>query len=206
LKRIGIINYGIGNLGSVQSALHQIQEDSFLIESVEDFHKATHIILPGVGAFGIGMQNLKERQFDRAIRDAVAANKPLLGICLGMQLLASRGTEFGDTDGLNLIPGKVIQLQVDDLRLPHVGWNDLTIKKEDPVFTSDLHKQAFYFVHSFHFVVDDKTDIAATTTYGEDFVSCVSRGRVFGAQFHPEKSQKFGLQMLKNFCGLTTLC
>ena len=119
-----------------------------------------------------------------------------------MQLLATEGTEFGTTAGLDLIPGKVLKMEVGSLRLPHVGWNDLKIVKDDPVFTKEMNGQAFYFVHSYHFVTDVPADVAATSDYGQTFAACISRGRVYGAQFHPEKSQKFGLQMLKNFCAL----
>ncbi len=202
-KNIGVINYGIGNLASVRSALLHISTDSFLIESPQDFDRATHVILPGVGAFGIGMKNLIDRGFDEALTTRVVQKgKPLLGICLGMQLLGSFGTEFGQTKGLGFIPGKILKLETQDLRLPHVGWNDIQLKKTDDVFTADLNGQAFYFVHSFALHPDSPADIAATTDYGQAFVACASHERVYGAQFHPEKSQKWGLKLLKNFCEL----
>lgn len=201
-KSVGIINYGIGNLGSVSSALNQIQIPHFLIESPEDFARASHIILPGVGAFGVGMENLKKRGFDQALRKWTNEGNPLLGICLGMQLLASKGFEFGENEGLGLIPGKIVKMEVGNLRLPHVGWNDLKILKPNQVFTENLNGQSVYFVHSFHFVTESETDRTAITDYGAEFTACVSHGKVFGAQFHPEKSQKYGLQILKNFCSL----
>ncbi len=200
---VGIINYGIGNIGSVQAALNQIKVDSFLIQKPEDFDRATHVILPGVGAFGAGMKNLIERDFVKGIRERVVSkNKPLLGICLGMQLLATKGLEFGEHDGLDVIPGQVIKLEVGNLRLPHVGWNDIRVSNPDSVVTQEFESQAFYFVHSFHFVTENPSDTTAVTNYGLDFAACVSHGNVFGAQFHPEKSQKWGLELLKNFSKL----
>jgi len=202
MTEVGVINYGIGNLGSVSSALNQIGVSHFLIESSEDFDRASHIILPGVGAFGVGMENLKKRGFDKDLRRIVSQKKPLLGICLGMQLLASKGFEYGENEGLGFIPGKIVKLEVGDLRLPHVGWNDLKIIKANAVFKENLQGQSVYFVHSFQFIPDLDEDRSSTTDYGGDFTSCVSHDNVYGAQFHPEKSQKYGLQILKNFCEL----
>lgn len=200
---VGIINYGIGNLGSVSAALNFIKQPHFLIESSADFDRATHVILPGVGAFGKGMENLRSRGFDRDIKDLVVAKeKPLLGICLGMQLLATRGFEFGEHEGLNLIEGDVVKLEVGNLRLPHVGWNDLHVIHPNSVFNQDFENQSVYFVHSYHFRTKDPEATAITSDYGMTFAACVSKGRIFGAQFHPEKSQKYGLMMLKKFCEL----
>jgi len=203
MSLVGIINYGIGNLTSVQSALQQIKAESFLIEDLEGFDRATHIILPGVGAFATGMENLHQRGFVCALHERVVAKqKPLLGICLGMQLLGSVGYEFGETPGLGIIPGKVIKLDVGSLRLPHVGWNDLRVTSANSVITQDFEGQAVYFVHSFHLATDDPADTCATSNYGKSFAACVARGKTFGAQFHPEKSQTFGLKLLQNFVSL----
>jgi len=200
---VGIINYGIGNLTSVQSALQQIKVESFLIEDLAGFDRATHVILPGVGAFAQGMENLHQRGFVSVIHERVVTKeKPLLGICLGMQLLGSIGYEFGETPGLGIIPGKVIRMEVGSLRLPHVGWNDLSVTRPNPVITQDFQNQAVYFVHSYHLVTEHADDTCATSDYGIAFTACVSRGKTFGAQFHPEKSQTFGLKLLQNFVSL----
>ncbi len=197
---VGIINYGIGNLTSVQSALQQMKAESFLIETVDGFDRASHVILPGVGAFAQGMENLHQRGFVSAIHERVVKKeKPLLGICLGMQLLGSIGYEFGETSGLGVIPGKVLKMEVGGLRLPHVGWNDLSITRPNSVITQEFQNQAVYFVHSYHLVTEHPEDTCATSDYGTAFTACVARGKTFGAQFHPEKSQTFGLKLLQNF-------
>jgi glutamine amidotransferase len=197
---IGIINYGIGNIASVQAALDRAGLVHQLLASPEGFKSVSHLILPGVGAFEIGMKNLHERGFVEPIRHwALKDRKPFLGICLGMQLLATESEEFGKHQGLDLIPGKVCLLEAKGLRLPHVGWNDIHLEKEDPVFRQEFSSQDFYFVHSYHFVPQSSADTTATADYGHRFTACVSNGNIFGAQFHPEKSQKMGIKLLQNF-------
>ena len=149
------------------------------------------------------MENLHKRSFVSAIQKLVVdKDKPLLGICLGMQLLGTVGYEFGETPGLNIIPGKVVKLEVGLLRLPHVGWNDLNVSRPNSVITPEFQDQAVYFVHSYHLATERAEDTCATSEYGMNFTACVSRGKTFGAQFHPEKSQIFGLKLLQNFVSL----
>ena len=197
---IGVIDYGMGNLRSVLNALRYLDVDAQLVTDAETLMQCERAILPGVGAFSAAMDRLRTRGFVDAIRNHVRAGKPLLGICLGMQLLAGRGSEPVECEGLGLIPGRVSRLCVPrNTVLPHVGWNELQIQRAHPVL-SDVRKGVdFYFVHSYGFTPEDEDDILATTDYGGSFVSGVARGNVVGLQFHPEKSQSNGLQILRNF-------
>jgi glutamine amidotransferase len=199
-----IIDYGMGNLGSVRRAL----EDGGATVAVSDdpavIRSADALILPGVGAFARGMQNLRERRLDLAMAEAIEEGRPLLGICLGMQLLADEGCEGGRTDGLGFISGTVepMELAEPSVRIPHVGWNEIHLESCCPL-TQDIPSGSdFYFVHSYHFRAADPATVVATTPYGTPFVSMVGRDRVFGTQFHPEKSSKAGAQLLRNFLEL----
>lgn len=197
-----IIDYGMGNLGSVQRALEQCSARCAISSNPEDLTNATHIILPGVGAFSEGMNQIHQRGWFTAIREAVFQNSmPLLGICLGMQLLADIGDEGGKTSGLSLIPGEVclLQPQSPKERIPHVGWNEIVKSGTNPIFNDIPDGSDFYFVHSYHFKVVNPQNIIATTAYCGEFSSAVSAGNVFGVQFHPEKSQRSGFQLLRNF-------
>lgn len=197
---IAIIDYGMGNLRSLKNAIEYIGYEPTLITEPDQAKDADHLILPGVGAFGKAMENLRRTGFDEAIGDHVRAGKPLLGICLGMQLLAARGTEFGDHAGLGLIEGEVIQfVPSDEFPIPHVGWNDYTLVRRHPVFANVKKNIDFYFVHSFHFVPASQESVLTTSHYGREFVSSVAQGPVVGFQFHPEKSQQGGLTLLDNF-------
>ncbi len=198
---IGIIHYNMGNITSVQNSLEFLGIPAMVLENPEQMTEATHIILPGVGAFSEGIKNLKELGFAEAILKQVADGKPFLGLCLGMQLLASRGTEGGAVVGLNLIPGEVLRLPSDKgVRVPHIGWNDIKIVRSNPIFTESAD---FYFVHSYYFVPKTSDDVLAVCDYGVEFPAAIGRDRVFGTQFHPEKSHQAGLNILKNFAALT---
>lgn len=206
MTRIAIIDSNICNLSSVINAVGVL---GYAAESTTDPDKLsqfTHLILPGVGSFGKGMEALRATGMDQAIRAAATAGKPLLGVCLGMQLLAEQGTEFGTTAGLGLIPGSVDRLSPSSpsFRVPHIGWNEVTTVG-DPVLFRDMPDSApsFYFVHSFGFADLQAAAVTALTDHGGPVVAAVARGNVHGVQFHPEKSQRCGLALLKNF---VTLC
>ena len=194
-----IIDYDAGNLDSVKRAVEECGGNPFIAQASASLKEASFIILPGVGSFFEGMRKLREKGFDKALSNVVG-KIPILGICLGMQLLASNGTEGGEKEGLGFIKGKVIRLEKkSDERIPHIGWNEVILKKECPIFNNIDTGRDFYFVHSYHFVPSNKDDIAAITPYCGEFVSAVRNGNVFGVQFHPEKSQKAGFRLLKNF-------
>jgi glutamine amidotransferase len=200
--RIGIINYGMGNLGSIQNALELLGAESFIMGSPEMMESADSIILPGVGAFAAAMKHLEKDQWIPAIKQAVVEQqRPLLGICLGMQLLLSSGDEGGPCKGLGLVEGEVKLLQLKDasLRIPHMGWNEVDYTTECPIFKDIPDRSDFYFVHSYAAVPTDDTVVIARTQYGGDFVVAVRRKNVFGVQFHPEKSSIPGRKLLQNF-------
>lgn len=198
--RIGIIDYGMGNLQSVRNALERLGCEVLISSSPEILAGADALILPGVGAFGEAMNNLEQRNLVGYLRRAVLEEgKPLLGICLGMQLLADSSEERGNFQGLSLIPGKVREIPVTGgLRLPHIGWNGVSIRKRDPLFREVHEGGAFYFVHSYRFECDPSY-IAGVTDYGTDITAAVQKDRIFGVQFHPERSQHKGLRLLRNF-------
>lgn len=196
-----IIDYGMGNLFSVENALKRLGAEVKISNRKEDIQKADKLILPGVGAFPDGIKNLKKLGLVEVLEEEVVKNKkPFLGICLGMQLLATEGEEVKPTKGLGWIAGRVRRFQVDEekFRVPHIGWNDLILKKENPLFKG-IEQPTFYFVHSYHLVPEDSSAVAAVCDYGEDFVAAVQKENIFGVQFHPEKSQKSGLRVLENF-------
>ena len=188
---IGIIDYGAGNLFSVKNALDYLGVENCVTGDKEEIERADELILPGVGAFPDAMDMLEKKGLVEVIcREA--QRKPLLGICLGMQLLFEKSSEFGETKGLGLIPGQVVQIDSKGLKIPHMGWNDLKVLNPC-VMTEEMEEDAYvYFVHSFR----------ADTVYGEKIPALVHRGMVYGAQFHPEKSGKTGLKMLENFARL----
>jgi imidazole glycerol-phosphate synthase subunit HisH len=197
-----IIDYGMGNLRSVEKALMAVGDQAVISQDPEVVRHSDRLILPGVGAFGDAMSNLKQAGLDVAIRDAVAEGKPLLGLCLGLELLFSESEEFGRHEGLNLIPGHVRKFEETALRVPHVGWNQIESLRPDPLLENLPDGSYFYFVHSF-FVEPDRSDNAlAWTNYGGPFCSIARHENVWGAQFHPEKSQDAGKRLLRNFLDL----
>ncbi|MFA5185772.1 MAG: imidazole glycerol phosphate synthase subunit HisH [Patescibacteria group bacterium] len=201
---VAIIDYGMGNVGSVKNAIAFLGGEAVLTNRPEDIEKASHIILPGVGAFGDGMRNLERSGLVDVLKKEVFENgKLFLGICLGMQLLAEAGEEGGEHAGLGWIKGRVRKLRVDEMkyRLPHVGWNDVSPKESATLF-KDVQPSIFYFVHSFAVEPKEPEDIAATCDYGGPFAAAIQRKNIFGVQFHPEKSQKSGLAVLRNFLQL----
>lgn len=198
---VGVVSVGIGNIGSLRHALDSQGWDTVPVASPELLDSLTHLILPGVGAFPAAMNKLEEAQLLQPLKDFAASGRPLLGICLGMQLLATVGTEGEDRIGLDLIGGTVRRLpQSSLLRLPHVGWNEIRIVRPHPVLEKVRDGADMYFVHSYHFEARDEEVIIGQTDHGCEFASIVGRGNVIGVQFHPEKSQFYGLRMLDNFC------
>ena len=197
---IAVVNYGAGNLMSVSNALSFIGADSIIADSPEELERADAVILPGVGAFPAAMRRLNESGFTAKLIKC-AAEKPLLGICLGMQMLFDESYEIEKTAGLSLLPGSIVKIQ-HAKKLPHIGWNDLRLQRKSPLTENVPDGSYVYFVHSFRVSAKDEKDIVADTFYGEDIPAIVHGGNVFGCQFHPEKSGEPGLQMLKNFCKL----
>ena len=201
---IGIINYGLGNLGSVTRALNHIGEQSQIITSIDEADICSHIILPGVGGFSEAMNLIKQKNVDQMLVKIQQENKPLLGICLGMQLLADHGFEGKETAGLGFIGGNVKKLYADNKvhKVPHIGWSEITITNPSPLFKGIADQTDFYFVHSFVFDAKNDDHVISTTSHSTPFVSAVQKGNCFGVQFHPEKSSKGGLKLLQNFCEL----
>jgi glutamine amidotransferase len=202
MAMIGILRMPICNLQSVWNAVYgQLGLDPVMVDSASNTDDLTHLIVPGVGNFRAVMRHLEEQGLADRIRAFAATGRPLLGICAGMQLLATAGTEGGETEGLNLVPGKVVRLPDDkEFRLPHVGWNTVIVRHSHPVFHGLKRERDFYFVHSYAMITDEETDWLASTDYGKPFACIVGRANVIGFQFHPEKSQVNGLRLLENFC------
>jgi glutamine amidotransferase len=202
--RVLIVDYGMGNLGSLRRSLEECGAEATISTDPTDVRSAPRLILPGVGAFPDAMSTLRERGWVPELEAAVKAQVPLLGICLGMQLLAEKGYEVKETAGLGFVAGEVPRLNPTsaDTRLPHVGWNEAAQVRESPLFAGVPNHTDFYFVHSYHFVASRKEDVLTTTDYCGGFVSTVSSGTTFGVQFHPEKSSRAGFQVLRNFLKL----
>ena len=202
---IGIINYGMGNLRSVANAFESFGCATAILEQPEDLSSVDRVVLPGVGAFADGMKKLHAGGWVPALETQVRDQEmPFLGLCLGMQLLASRGTEHGSSDGLGWIPGEVRRLKSNDpqVRIPHIGWNDVEVVKRDGLYAETGEEPTFYYVHSYAFEPEDDRVVSAYCTHGERFVASVELGNVYATQFHPEKSQKCGLALLRNFLSI----
>ena len=201
---LAIIDYGVGNLFSLQCSLKKIGVEAVVTKDAEVIRKADRIILPGVGAFGDAADKLRATGLVDVITEEAKNGKPFLGICLGMQLLFQKGYEYGEHDGLGFIDGQVIPLEGEipaELNIPHMGWNKLDVCNDSPILEG-IDKEFFYFVHSYHVVPDDEDIIAGTCDYGGDVVASLSQNNLFSTQFHPEKSGKAGLKILKNFTNL----
>lgn len=197
--RVAIVDYGAGNIHSVASAIRRLGYGVQLAAARDALESADAIVLPGVGAFGPAIGRLRDRGLDAAIWDAVARGRPLLGICLGMQLLADSSEEDGEHTGLGLVPGRVVHLRATEgIRVPHVGWQDVRVRIDAPLFRRTPSGSHFFFDHSFHFECADDVR-AAVCEYGTEVTAAVQRGNVFGVQFHPEKSQTSGLRLLRSF-------
>lgn len=199
--RVGVIDYSISNLASVLNALSYIGAEAERVRDWKLVDQFTHLVLPGVGSFASGMAKLRDYGFVEPLRMAAARGTPLLGMCLGMQLLADEGEEYGPTVGLGLLPGKIVRIKtgVSELRLPHVGWNDVTPCGSSRLLVGLPTPSTFYFIHSYAYSAADADYVTGLTNYAGPQVALVERGNLFGTQFHPEKSQKHGMQLLKNF-------
>jgi glutamine amidotransferase len=190
----------MGNLRSVLNAFERVGAEARLVSEPAEVVAAERVVVPGVGAFRDAIATLRERGLAQALRDVASAGRPLLGVCLGMQLLATRSSEFGDHAGLDLIPGTVERLRPEGLRVPHVGWNDLEVRRRDDPLLRDLGPEpTFYFLHSYEFRPNDPGAVTGVTDYGGPITATVAAGNVFGAQFHPEKSSDDGLTLLRGF-------
>jgi len=198
---IAIIDYGLGNLRSVQYALDRLEVDSVLTGDADQIAAADGVILPGVGAFGRAMDALRQLDLLAPTRRAALAGRPFMGICLGMQLLFSESDEHGRHEGLGILPGRVVRFG-GGLTVPHMGWNEVRQERPSPLLAGVPDESFFYFAHSYYAVPEDSEVVAGTTDYGGRYASLVQKDAVFAAQFHPEKSGPTGLKMLGNFCRL----
>lgn len=204
MARVCILDYGSGNVKSVFNLISSIAEDVVVSNEPARIADATHVVLPGVGAFGAAMRRIRETlPMPDLEQAALSQGKPFLGICVGMQVLAGIGKEFGEHDGLGWIDGQVAELDAKGLPLPHVGWNNVMCKQASPLFAGLGEQPDFYFVHSFAFTPNDPRHEIATSHYGTDFCSAIQRDNLFGVQFHPEKSQRAGIQLIKNFLAMS---
>jgi len=205
---IAIIDYNMGNLHSVHKGCQQVGADVKIVTSAEEIETADKVILPGVGAFANAIHTLREKQLVKPIQKIIAEGRPFLGICLGLQLLFDVSFEDGQHQGLGIIPGKVVRFDFSgredehDLKIPHMGWNALKIRGVSPLYRDIDDDSYVYFVHSYFVVPDEESVIATTTRHSVEFVSSIRRDNLFATQFHPEKSQRVGLQILKNFAEL----
>lgn len=198
MSRVGIIDYGVGNLRSVEKAFAAVGCDAIVSADEDILRTVDRLVLPGVGAFGACIRALTERRFDRLVTERVAQGTPLLGVCVGMQMLFEESEEFGTTRGLGLLPGRVIRFS-DDLVVPQVGWNQIRQRHTHPLLQGIADGAFFYFVHSYYCKPADSSFVLGETDYGVAYASVVAHENISGVQFHPEKSQAAGLRLLANF-------
>jgi glutamine amidotransferase len=196
---IAIIDYNMGNLLSVSKALEAVDGEIRLVDKAAELDKFDSIILPGVGHFGDGMENLRSRGFEKPVLTAVEAGKPLLGICLGMQMMLESSEEAPGVKGLGLFKGKVVRFPQTGEKVPHMGWNSINIRNANPLMDGVPDGSYFYFVHSYFAAPDEADATIASCGYIKEFTAIIGRNNVCGTQFHPEKSQKYGLKILENF-------
>jgi glutamine amidotransferase len=201
MTKIIIVDYGVGNFRNVQKAFEAVGAAAEISDSAEAVAQADAVVLPGVGAFGDAMRHLQERGLDAPVLEAARAGKPLLGICVGLQLLFDESEEMGHHRGLGLLPGKVIRFP-QGLTVPHMGWNQIEPAREHPLLNEIRRGDFAYFAHSYHAAPVNSGDVVAYTDYGQPFASVVARDNICAIQFHPEKSQQVGLRILKNFVEL----
>lgn len=200
---IQIVDYGMGNLRSVQKAFEKLGHQAAICTHPADLAAAERVVLPGVGAFRDAIAQLRKQGFVEPLTDYIGSGRPFLGICLGLQLLFDVSYEDGEYPGLGIIPGQVVRFaSAPGLKIPHMGWNSLDVLRPNPLLNGIETGAHVYFVHSYYVVPHDEHVIAATTTHGGPFVSMIARGSLFATQFHPEKSQHVGLQLLRNFATL----
>jgi glutamine amidotransferase len=199
-RPLAIVDYGMGNLRSVQKAFERLGHAAEVTSDPDRIAAAPAVVLPGVGAFGACMTNLAARGLVEPVRDVIGRGRPFLGICLGMQLLFESSDEFGPVAGLGVLPGRVVRFSHHaERKVPHMGWNSLKIARRAPALAGIEDGAYVYFVHSYYAAPSDPAVVATTTPYGEEFASSVLRDNVFACQFHPEKSQRVGLKLLDNF-------
>ena len=200
--KVAIINYGIGNIRSLYNSLKKIEVEAEIITDPDTINQFDKVFLPGVGSYKDAIEKIKNIGWDKAIKNFSSnQNKSLFGICVGMQILSTCGYEYGKSNGLNIIKGEVLRMNKlgCDLKLPHIGWNNIKILNQN-LITENLNNEAnFYFVNSYSFKIDNSKELIATTSYGIEFPTIINKQNVFGTQFHPEKSSKAGMQILKNF-------
>jgi len=200
MQKVLIIDYEMGNLKSVEKAVEKVGAQPLVSSKPENLKEADKVILPGVGAFRDCINNLKKYNFSEAIKEYIKTGKPFLGICLGMHVLFEKSYEFGEHRGLGLIEGEVVKFEnLGNLPIPHMGWNSIIIKKNSKILDNIKNGDFFYFAHSYYVTPKNSIDILTATDYGIEFTSSINKENIFGVQFHPEKSQNKGLQILKNF-------
>ncbi|MDH4246409.1 MAG: imidazole glycerol phosphate synthase subunit HisH [Deltaproteobacteria bacterium] len=200
---IAIIDYNVGNIFNLKNALDFQGLENRIVREPSGLQDASHIILPGVGAYHPAMAHLRQTGMEAPVRERVAAGVPFLGVCIGMQLLFDESEEDGLHQGLGLIPGRVVRFRSATLKVPQIGWNQVRWKRPDPLLEGIADNSYFYFVHSYYALAADSDHVLGQANYGEDFPAVVRRGNIWGAQFHPEKSQNAGLRMLRNFAAIT---